>query len=174
LSQEETDRSLIVVLTVLNRTAGLGVDGKSASTAADAAERAGRSMALESSHEPTTANPWPTFALRSVAVFLVLLDTTILFVACHGIQSSFAARRMPSARGYSTHTIVLDMLLVPAGRLVDWYRRQRLFLVGVALFTRASGLCGRAMSAVALIGFRVLHAAGAALLMPASSWASVA
>jgi MFS family permease len=57
---------------------------------------------------------------------------------------------------------------MPAGRLADCYGRKRLFLVGVALFTLASALCGWAVSARALIGFRVLHAAGAALLMPAS------
>jgi len=35
--------------------------------------------------------PWPTFALCIVAVFLVLLETTILFVAFHGIRASFRA-----------------------------------------------------------------------------------
>src|SRR5262249_46661577 len=45
---------------------------------------------------------------------------------------------------------------------------QAVFLVGVALFTLASVLCGFAVSALALIAFRVLQAVGGALLTPAS------
>src|SRR5262249_39010313 len=59
-------------------------------------------------------------------------------------------------------------LLVPAGRLADLYGRKRLFLIGVALFTGASALCGGAASAWALVGFRMLQAIGAACLLPAS------
>jgi len=114
-------------------------------------------------------NPWPTFALCSLAVFLVLLDTTILFVAFHGIRRSFAAVSTAELSWVlNAYTIVFGTLLVPAGRLADLYGRKRLFLFGVALFTLASGLCGWAASALALIGFRVLQAIGAALLMPAS------
>jgi EmrB/QacA subfamily drug resistance transporter len=68
----------------------------------------------------------------------------------------------------NAYTIVFGTLLVPAGRLADLYGRKRLFLIGVALFTLASGLCGWATSALALIGFRVLQAIAAALLVPAS------
>src|SRR5262249_34529588 len=68
----------------------------------------------------------------------------------------------------NAYTIVYGALLVPAGRLADLYGRKQLFLVGVALFTVASALCGFAVSALALVGFRVLQAVGGALLTPAS------
>lgn len=100
---------------------------------------------------------------------LVLLDTTILCVAFHGIRSSFAAASTAALSWVlNAYTIVFGTLLVPAGRLADWYGRKKLFLVGVTLFRLASALCGWAVSALALIDFRVLHAVGAALLMPAS------
>jgi EmrB/QacA subfamily drug resistance transporter len=126
-------------------------------------------MAQDARPEARTPNPWPTFALCSVAAFLVLLDMTILFVAFHGIRRAFAAAPTGELSWVlNAYTIVLGALLVPAGRLADLYGRKRLFLIGVALFTGASGLCGGATSAWALVGFRVLQAIGAACLLPAS------
>src|SRR5262249_31720175 len=105
----------------------------------------------------------------SLALFLVLLDTTILFVAFHGMRTTFAASSTAALSWIlNAYTIVFGTLLVPAGRLADLYGRKRVFLIGVALFTLASALCGFAPSALALIGFRILQAIGAALLMPAS------
>jgi MFS family permease len=126
-------------------------------------------MRSEQSDLDRVPSRWPTFALCSLAVFLVMLDTTILFVAFHGIRRSFAAVSNADLSWIlNAYTIVFGTLLVPAGRLADLYGRKRLFLIGVALFTLASGLCGWAGSAFALIGFRVLQAIGAAFLMPAS------
>jgi EmrB/QacA subfamily drug resistance transporter len=116
-----------------------------------------------------TPAPRLTFALCSVAVFLVMADTTILFVAFHAIRRSFASvSNAELSWVLNAYTIAFGTLLVPAGRLADLYGRKKLFLGGVALFTVASALCGLATSALALIGFRVLQAIGAAFLMPAS------
>ena len=125
-------------------------------------------MVWEQRHQQSPSS-WPTFALCSLALFLVLLDTTILFVAFHGIRTAFAASSTAALSWIlNAYTIVFGTLLVPAGRLADLYGRKRVFLIGVALFTLASALCGFAPSALALIGFRILQAIGAALLMPAS------
>src|SRR5262249_16943431 len=116
-----------------------------------------------------SSRPGITFGLCSLAVFLVMLDTTILFVAFHGISASFTAVSSAELSWIlNAYTIVFGALLVPAGRFADLYGRKKLFLGGVALFTVASGLCGFATNALALIGFRVVQAVGAALLMPAS------
>jgi EmrB/QacA subfamily drug resistance transporter len=63
---------------------------------------------------------------------------------------------------------VYASLLVFFGRLADRYRRDRAFLLGVAIFTAASAACAASSSVGMLIGFRVLQAAGAALLTPTS------
>ena len=121
------------------------------------------------SDRPATPRTGLTFGLCSLAVFLVMLDTSILFVAFHAIRASFAAVSSAELSWIlNAYTIVFGALLVPAGRFADLYGRKRLFLGGVALFTLASGLCGLATSAFALIGFRALQAVGAALLVPAS------
>ncbi len=54
------------------------------------------------------------------------------------------------------------------GRLADRYRRERGFMLGVAIFVAASAACAAATSLPMLVAFRVLQAAGAALLTPTS------
>jgi EmrB/QacA subfamily drug resistance transporter len=66
------------------------------------------------------------------------------------------------------YAIVYASLLVFFGRLADRYRRDRGFLLGVAVFTVASAACAASTSVSMLVGFRLVQAAGAALLTPTS------
>jgi EmrB/QacA subfamily drug resistance transporter len=68
----------------------------------------------------------------------------------------------------NAYAIVYASLLVFFGRLADRYRRDRAFLLGVAIFTAASAACAASTSVGMLIGFRVIQAAGAALVTPTS------
>jgi EmrB/QacA subfamily drug resistance transporter len=54
------------------------------------------------------------------------------------------------------------------GRLAERHRRNQSFLLGVALFTTASAACSATNSVEALVAFRVVQAAGAALMTPTS------
>ena len=68
----------------------------------------------------------------------------------------------------NAYAIVYASLLVLFGRLADRYPRERGFLLGVAVFTAASAACGAATSVPMLVAFRIVQAAGAALLTPTS------
>jgi EmrB/QacA subfamily drug resistance transporter len=68
----------------------------------------------------------------------------------------------------NAYAIVYASLLVFFGRLADRYRRDRAFLVGVAVFTAASAACAASTSVGMLVAFRIVQAAGAALLTPTS------
>src|SRR5947209_6748701 len=68
----------------------------------------------------------------------------------------------------NAYAIVYAALLVVFGRLAERYRRERGFLLGVAVFVAASAACGAASNLPMLIAFRVAQAAGAALLTPTS------
>src|SRR5690242_11048573 len=68
----------------------------------------------------------------------------------------------------NAYAIVYASLLVFFGRLADRYRRDRGFLLGVAIFTAASAACAASTSVTMLVGFRLVQAAGAALLTPTS------
>ena len=66
------------------------------------------------------------------------------------------------------YAIIYASLLVLAGRLADQHNRKTGFLLGVAIFTAGSAACGAAASVPMLIAFRLVQAAGAALLTPTS------
>ena len=66
----------------------------------------------------------------------------------------------------SSYLLTFGGLLLFGGRLADLLGRRRIFMIGIALFTAASLLCGLAWSAEALIAFRVAQGAGAAIMAP--------
>jgi EmrB/QacA subfamily drug resistance transporter len=117
----------------------------------------------------THASPWPTFWVASIAVFLVSLDSTVLFAAFGALRQAFPrATAADLSWVLNAYTVVYAAMLVPAGGLADIHGRKRLFLIGVTLFLAASAACGMAGSVALLIAARVLQAIGAALLTPAS------
>src|SRR3954454_8220859 len=112
---------------------------------------------------------WKVLLVTGVAVFMAFLDVTIVNVAFPSIKGAFPATSLAGLSWVlNAYNIVFAALLVPAGRLADLLGRRRIFFVGMGLFLAASALCGLAPSAEALIGARVLQAAGAALLVPTS------
>jgi EmrB/QacA subfamily drug resistance transporter len=107
--------------------------------------------------------------VTSLAAFMAFLDATIVNVAFPSMRASFPSASLSwlswVLNGYN---IVFAALLIPAGQIADRWGRRRVFTVGVVMFTAASMLCALAPSVGALVGFRVIQAAGAALLVPTS------
>jgi len=123
------------------------------------------------SKDPDTqaTSPWPVFWIASVAVFLVSLDSTMLFAAFGALRAAFPqASAADMSWVLNAYTVVYAAMLIPAGGLADAHGRKRVFMFGVMLFLAASAACGLAGSVGWLIAARVLQAVGAALLTPAS------
>jgi EmrB/QacA subfamily drug resistance transporter len=115
------------------------------------------------------ASPWPTFWIACIAVFLVSIDSTVLFAAFGALTAAFpAATPADLSWVLNAYTVVYATMLIPAGGLADAHGRKRVFLFGVTLFLAASAACGMAASVPLLIAARVVQALGAALLTPAS------
>jgi len=114
-------------------------------------------------------SPWSVFAVASVAIFLVSLDSTMLFAAFPALRAAFPG---VSAAALSwvlnAYTVVFAAMLIPSGGLADAHGRKRVFLGGVALFLVSSAACGLSPTEEWLIAARVAQAVGAALLTPAS------
>lgn len=127
-------------------------------------------LAVVSSTPPVpAASPWPVFWIASVAVFLVSLDSTMLFAAFGALRAGFPeASAADMSWVLNAYTVVYAAMLIPAGGLADAHGRKRVFMGGVVLFLAASAACGLAGSVAWLIAARVLQAVGAALLTPAS------
>ena len=117
----------------------------------------------------TGAAPGEVLAIVSAGVVLASLDLFVVNVALPQIARDLGTANLSELswvlNGYA---IVYASLLVFFGRLADRYRRDRGFLLGVAIFTAASAACAGADSVAMLIGFRLIQAAGAALLTPTS------
>jgi EmrB/QacA subfamily drug resistance transporter len=104
-------------------------------------------------------------------VVLASLDLFIVNVALPQIGRDFHLRGGGLADlswVLNAYAIVYAAFLVLFGRLAERYRRERGFLLGVAVFVAGSAACGAAGSVPMLVLFRVVQAAGAALLTPTS------
>ena len=116
-----------------------------------------------------TAGPAEVLAIVCAGVLLASLDLFIVNVALPRIAADLGAADLAQLswvlNGYA---IVYASLLVFFGRLADRYRRDRAFLLGVAVFTAASAACAASTSVGMLVAFRLVQAAGAALLTPTS------
>jgi EmrB/QacA subfamily drug resistance transporter len=116
-----------------------------------------------------TASPREVLTIVCAGVVLASLDLFIVNVALPQIARDLHASDLGELSWVlNAYAIVYASLLVFFGRLADRYRRDRAFLLGVGVFTAASAACAAATSVEMLIGFRIVQAAGAALLTPTS------
>jgi len=115
------------------------------------------------------ARRWKVLAVTSVAVFMALLDVTIVNIAFPDIRESFHGESLGDLSWVlSGYNVVFAAALVPAGRIADRVGRRRVFLAGVLVFLAGSLACGLAPSVAVLVAARLIQALGAAALMPTS------
>ncbi|GAA2726787.1 MFS transporter [Actinocorallia aurantiaca] len=111
-------------------------------------------------------NPWAILLTLALGFFMTLLDLTIVNIAIPSMIDRLDASLDEVLWVVSGYTLVLAVLLITAGRLGDLRGQRRMFMLGVAVFTAASLLCGLAQEPWQLIAARVVQGLGAALLMP--------
>jgi NTE family protein len=113
--------------------------------------------------------PMVVLAIASLGAAVAFVDATIVNIAFPSIELSFHGSSISTLSWVlNAYNIVFASFLVAAGRLADLLGRRRMFIAGLELFTVASLLCAISPSPGVLIGFRVVQALGAALLVPAS------
>jgi EmrB/QacA subfamily drug resistance transporter len=111
---------------------------------------------------------WWTLGSMCFALFMIMLDNTVVNVALPSIQESLDASLSGLEWTINAYTLTFAVLLVTGGRLGDIFGRRRAFLVGVVLFALSSATAGLAPSAGWLIASRAVQGVGAALMMPAT------
>jgi EmrB/QacA subfamily drug resistance transporter len=105
----------------------------------------------------------------SAGFALATMDLFVVNVALPKIAQDFGSSGLGDLSWVlNAYGIVYAALLVVFGRLADRFPREYGFLLGVAVFTAASALCATANSTLGLVIFRVVQAAGAALMTPTS------
>jgi EmrB/QacA subfamily drug resistance transporter len=118
----------------------------------------------------TTPDPrrWKALALVCAAFFMTVLDVSIVNVALPSIGDALDFSRDSLQWVITAYAITFGGFLLLGGRAADLLGRRKVFLVGVAVFTIASFLCGLAWSENVLIGARALQGLGAAIISPAA------
>lgn len=116
--------------------------------------------------EKYRGNPWVILVVVSAGFFMTLLDLTIVNIAIPDMITRLHASLDAILWVINAYALVLAVLLITAGRLGDLRGQRNMFIAGVVLFTLASAACGLSPTVGALVGFRAVQGAGAALLMP--------
>jgi EmrB/QacA subfamily drug resistance transporter len=117
---------------------------------------------------PTTSRPragW-TFAIVSVALFMVTLDNLVVSTALPTIRVDLGASLESLEWTVNAYTLAFAVLLLTGAALGDRFGRKRMFGIGIGLFTLASAGAALAPSAGALVAARALQGVGAAMVLP--------
>jgi EmrB/QacA subfamily drug resistance transporter len=105
---------------------------------------------------------WRVLTVVCVAVFMLLLDITVVNVALPNIQHELNTSFTELQWVVDAYALTLAAMMLNAGSLGDLLGRKRVFLVSIALFTIASALCGAAQSPTWLIVARGAQGIGGA------------
>jgi len=111
---------------------------------------------------------WWTLGAMCFALFMIMLDNTVVNVALPSIQRDLKTDLSSLEWTVNAYTLVFAVLLVTGGRLGDILGRRRMFLFGVVIFALSSAGIGVAPSDGWLIGGRAAQGIGAAFMMPAT------
>src|SRR5437899_9234630 len=104
-----------------------------------------------------------TFTLIIAAVFLDVVDFSIIQVALPSIRTQFIVSLADSQWIVGTYGITMAGFLLLSGRAGDIYGQKKLFISGIVLFTIASMTGGFATSLLFLVVSRALRGIGAAI-----------
>src|SRR5207244_7701458 len=112
---------------------------------------------------PADRNRWLALYVLCTGMLMIVLDVTIVNVALPSIQEDLHFSTSSLAWVVNGYLIAFGGLLLLGGRLGDLIGRKRIFLIGLALFTAASLLCGLSFSQPMLIAARFLQGIGGAV-----------
>ena len=111
---------------------------------------------------------WWTLIAVSVAIFMLLLDITVVNVALPDIQRSLHSSFQDLQWVVDAYSLTLAAFLLTAGSVADRIGRKRVFLAGLVVFTGSSALCGLSSSALMLNLARGVQGTGGAMMFATS------
>ena len=107
-----------------------------------------------------------TFAITSIALFMVVLDNLVVSTALPVIRVDLGASIEQLEWTVNAYTLTFAVFLLTGAALGDRFGRKRLFIIGVAIFTTASAFAALAPSADWLIAARAIQGVGGAIVTP--------
>jgi EmrB/QacA subfamily drug resistance transporter len=113
---------------------------------------------------------WKVLSNTTIATLMSSIDTNIVLISLPTI-----GRELPGTSATSLlwiligYSLLTSVVLLNFGRLSDMFGRVRLYVLGFAVFTFGSLLCGFSQTGVELVGFRLVQAVGAGFLFSNSA-----
>jgi EmrB/QacA subfamily drug resistance transporter len=111
---------------------------------------------------------WWTLIAVCVAIFMLLLDITVVNVALPDIQRSLHSSFSDLQWVVNAYALTLAAFLLTSGAVADLIGRRRVFVTGLLVFTTASAVCGLSSTPLMLNLARAVQGTGGAMMFATS------
>ena len=118
-------------------------------------------------------HPWLVTAICAGAMFMEMLDGTIILTAFPRMAVDFHTRPVDLSIGVTSYLLAMAALLPASGWIADRFGTRRVFLSAMAGFVLTSVLCALSHTLFAFAAARALQGACAALMSPVARVAMV-
>lgn len=115
---------------------------------------------------PPPSFPRGMALLVAGALFMEILDATIIVPAIPAIAASFAVSAVEVNVAISAYLLTVAVLIPASGWMADRFGIRRVFIAAIAVFTLASVGCALSSSLPMLVAMRVLQGVGGAMMVP--------
>jgi DHA2 family multidrug resistance protein len=109
---------------------------------------------------------WKVLISVMFGIFMIILDSTIVNIAFPTLRLQFGASLADAQWVISIYVMALGVTTPVSGFLADRFKIKRVYLLGLAIFTIGSFLCGLAPSLGWLIAARALQGFGGGIAQP--------
>jgi EmrB/QacA subfamily drug resistance transporter len=117
---------------------------------------------------PTLERKWWTLIAVCTAIFMLLLDITVVNVALPDIQRSLHSSFSDLQWVVDAYSLTLAAFLLTAGVVGDIFGRRGVFAVGLFVFSASSLVCGLSTSSLMLNLSRAVQGVGGAIMFATS------
>ncbi|MEV7630389.1 MFS transporter [Actinoplanes sp. NPDC089786] len=114
----------------------------------------------------STSRPGAVLAIIAACQLMVVLDSTVVYVALPKIQADLGFTATGLSWVITSYTLAFGGLLLLGGRAGDILGQRRVFVTGIAVFGLASLVGGLATAQWSLLAARTMQGVGAALAAP--------
>lgn len=127
-------------------------------------------MVSDAKKPMSAGRKWSMLVVLSLALAVIILDTTILNVALSSIIRDLNTDIQSIQWVITAYSLTLAALTITGGRMGDIFGRKKMFIFGAVLFAAGSFLASISTNVGMLIaGESIIEGIGAALMMPATA-----
>lgn len=123
----------------------------------------------DAANQPKDPRRWLTLAAVNFALFMALLDITVVNVALPSIAQDFKTSFSELQWVIDTYALVIAALILTMAKLGDLFGRKRLFLIGLFVFAGSSLGCALSQNVTQLQIARAVQGIGGAILSPVAA-----